>query len=107
MSVERIRSLNDQFRSTFVGGAVLLTAGVQTLDEDSRRTLLREIRSFNRFGEGNDPHGEHDFGAIDLNGSKFFWKLDYYDLAMNAGSEDPSDPAKTQRVMTVMRADEY
>lgn len=107
MSVERIRSLNDQFRSTFVGGAVLLTAGVQTLDEDSRRTLLREIRSFNRFGEGNDPHGEHDFGAIDLNGSKFFWKLDYYDLAMTAGSEDPSDPAKTQRVMTVMRADEY
>jgi Protein of unknown function (DUF3768) len=58
------------------------------------------------------PYGEHDFGAFDSRDVRFFWKIDYYDRASYAvgdeyGSDDPSDPVKTYRVLTVMLAEEY
>lgn len=55
----------------------------------------------------NDPHKEHDFGSFEIAGRKFFFKLDYYDSAMEFGSEDPADPSKTTRVLTIMLASEY
>ena len=57
--------------------------------------------------EDNDPHGEHDFGSFELCGRKLFWKIEYYDPDLQHGSEDPADPAKTMRVLTVMLAEEY
>jgi hypothetical protein len=49
---------------------------------------------------------QHDFGSFEMVGRKFFWKLDYYDAAMEFGSEDPSDPEKTTRVLTLMLAED-
>jgi Protein of unknown function (DUF3768) len=103
----RIRALNDDFRRTFVGGAVMITAGVDALPVEQRRSLLQKVRTFETFGEDNDPHGEHDFGAVDEGGVRYFWKIDYYDRDMAMGSDDPADPAVTTRVLTIMRADEY
>jgi hypothetical protein len=54
-----------------------------------------------------DPYGEHDFGAFEHNGQRIFWKIDYYGLTMTNGSEDPSDPKHTVRMLTVMLASEY
>jgi hypothetical protein len=34
-------------------------------------------------------------------------QTDYYDLKAKFGSEDPTDPKKTLRVLTVMLAKEY
>jgi hypothetical protein len=61
-TIERIRELNDDFRRTFVGGAVVITAGVEAMPAEQRRSLLAKVRAFNAFTEDNDPHGEHDFG---------------------------------------------
>jgi hypothetical protein len=103
----RIRELNDAFRSTFSGGKVMMTAGVNELPDMVKAAALQKAATFDDFNADNDPHGEHDFGAFELCGRKFFWKIDYLDRAMEYGSEDPSDPAKTTRVMTVMLASEY
>ena len=103
----RIRELNDAFRGTFSGGQVLLTPGINDLPSDVRAMAIRKVATFDAFTGDNDPHGEHDFGSFDLAGQKFFWKIDYHDLTLEGGSEDPSDPKQTTRVLTIMRADEY
>ena len=102
-----IRMLNDDFRRTFRGGKVVLTSSVANLSPDALVRLQSKVRSFQDFTEDNDPWGEHDFGSIDLDGGKFFFKIDYYDPTCKSGSEDPRDPEKTVRVLTIMRADEW
>ncbi len=104
---ERIRELNDAFRQSFVGGQVMLTQGVAALRSGARTAVLTQVRTFDRFGSGNDPYGEHDFGSIEVNGMKFFWKMDYFDLTMNQHSVDPANAETTVRVLTIMCADEY
>lgn len=107
MSTARIRELNDAFRSSLAGGQVMLTSAVQKLSKFELEELLKRVRTFQSFGKDNDPNGEHDFGALDLFGQKFFWKIDYYDRGLVYGSPNPSDPSVTTRVLTIMRADEY
>lgn len=107
-NAERIRSLNDGFRRNLIlGGSVLLTTGVTGLEPKLMAELIEAVRTFDDFTQDNDPHGEHDFGSIDFRSERYFFKIDYYDLSRTAGSPDPADPTVTQRVMTIMRADEY
>ena len=103
----RIRELNDAFRKTFSGGKVTVTAGVNSLPEDTMLEVLEKVKSFSDFTPDNDPHGEHDFGAIEVAGQKYFWKIDCYDAHLEYGSEDPSDPSQTTRVLTIMLPQEY
>ena len=106
-NTKRIRELNDNFRRTFVGGAVTVTAGVEAMPVEQRRSLLAKVRAFDVFNEDNDPHGEHDFGAVDESGVRCFWKIDYYDREMTMHSDDASDPTVTTRLLTLMLAEEY
>jgi len=107
MSSTKIRELNDSLRRTFVGGRVMLTAGVNALDAGTKARVLRAIQTFDAFNEDNDPHGEHDFVSVEIDGVTYFAKVDYYAPGLEQGSEDPSDPTKTIRVMTIMLAAEY
>jgi hypothetical protein len=104
---DRIRVLNDNFRTTFIGGRVLTTAGVAELPVDLKARLLLAVQSFSDFSRDNDPHREHDFGTIDLEGETYFFKIDYYAPDLASGAEHPEDPETTTRVLTIMRADEY
>jgi hypothetical protein len=107
MSAAEIRELNDRFRTTMTGGQVMMTAGVDALPSDVKAMVIRRVATFSDFNAENDPHKEHDFGSFTLAGRKFFFKLDYFDSAMEFGSEDPADPSKTTRVLTIMLAEEY
>ena len=104
---ERIRDLNDAFRRTLRGGRVFFTEGVSALGPVFAHQALAHVRAFSAFTAGNDPYGEHDFGSFTLHGEKLFWKIDCYDREYRFGSDDPSDPAQTRRVLTVMLASEY
>ena len=107
MTDNRIRELNDAFRRSFAGGRVMTTAGIAAMTEKLRADVFERVRTFDAFTSDNDPHGEHDFGSFEITGQKVFWKIDTYDAAMEFGSEDPADPSKTTRVLTIMLASEY
>jgi hypothetical protein len=102
-----IRELNDTFRQTFVGGVIMITPGIEALSLKFRAELLRRVRTFDQFDTSSDPYAEHDFGSLEIDNERVFWKIDYYDRAVQHGSDDPSDSAKTTRVLTIMLASEY
>lgn len=104
----KIRALNDAFRMRGEGhGSTLLTVGVQSLGESAIAQILSAIRCYDSFTVDEDPWNEHDFGVLNLGGTRVFWKIDYYDRSVRQGSEDPANPELTYRAMTVMLAEEY
>lgn len=103
-----IKTLNDNFRKTFTGGQVLLTAGIDSMDAEDVANIMLLVQNFNDFTPDNDPYGEHDFGSFVYNGNKIFWKIDYYDRFNTCyASENPSDATITKRILTIMLAKEY
>ncbi len=103
-----IQQLNDTFRKTGQGGDTFTTrALLDTFNADDLLLIHQKIRAFGGFTEDNDPYQEHDFGAIDHQGQKIFWKIDYYAPDMQHGSENPADPKQTKRVLTIMLASDY
>ena len=104
---EAIRDLNDQFRRELHGGTLLLTAGIVALGAEAQGRIIAAVQAFDAFTPDNDPHGEHDFGSVEVDGEKIFFKFDYFDLNRAMHSDDPADPSKTERVLTIMLADEY
>lgn len=100
---KKIADLNDSFRA----GRVVMTQRVALLSDKTRNLVLDAVRDFKQFTPDNDPYQEHDFGKVEVDGEKYFWKIDYYDMKLEYGSEDPSNASLTIRSLTIMRADEY
>ena len=88
------------------GGKCVLTRSVAALDADTQMIILARVRTFDTFTPDNDPHGEHDFGAVSVAGvGKVFFKIDYYDDAtLQWGAEDR---IKAYRILTIMLASDY
>lgn len=103
-----IAQLNDQFRrGDRTLGEYNSTASVASLPPDQLAALTRAIAAFDNFTKDNDPYGEHDLGIVELNGDRYMWKIDYYDINFQYRSHDPADPRLTKRVMTIMLSSEY
>jgi hypothetical protein len=104
----RIAELNDLCRTApGIAGKLVQTPGIRALPTEDQSAIREKVERFADFNPGNDPHGERDFGSFEHNGKKVFWKIDYYAPGMESGSDDPSDPARTVRVLTIMLASEY
>jgi hypothetical protein len=104
---ERTAALNDLARTAMgVAGHLVQTSGIKARKDQS--DIREKVEKFKASTPGNDPHGERDFGSfVQPDGQKILWKIDYYDKEMENGSEDPSDPSQTVRVLTIMLAEEY
>jgi hypothetical protein len=99
--------LNDAFRRRPSTGTVVCTDGVFAFRQEALPSILKLVQAFAAFTPDNDPHGEHDFGALSFGGERLFWKIDYFDREMRLASPDPLDPSVTMRLLTIMLASEY
>ena len=107
IKTERTRALNDALRTIGNTVRVMLTRSILALPSTDIGEILRAVATFNDFNDDNDPYGEHDCAILTAAGQKVMFKIDYYDPSMTSGSEDPSDPSRTARVMTIMLASDY
>lgn len=108
---KKIAARNDEFRKKVLtqpcdNGKALISVGVDGLAKEQKDELYKKVKAYNDFRSGNDPHQEHDFGAIVINGGqKVFWKIDYYaDDKCKLGT---MHTAESYMVMSLMFAEEY
>jgi hypothetical protein len=102
-----IRALNDELRQNFATGTAIMTAGVAALGAEAVARIVKTIAVYDDFCHANDPYEEHDFGSFEVDGHTIFFKIDYFDSSRSYHSPDPSDPSVTERVITIMLAEEY
>lgn len=113
-ATERIARLNDRCRQGLDPNARIMVThnclarlsggddGIQQILAQAE--LLAAVRRY-AFKPGDGP--ERDFGAFELRDQRILFKIDYYDMALEFGSEDPADAAITRRMLTVMLAEDY
>ena len=114
-TTNKIAELNDRFRKATGSsdpagislGRKFLTSGVRALGLEASVAIAERVMAFDSFTADNDPYEEHDFGSVDYEGQRIFWKIDYYDRRKEFLSPDPADPKVTCRVLTIMLSSEY
>ena len=104
---EQIRALNDQLRQNFSEGKAVMTCGVAALGAEAVALIVKTISVYDDFCHANDPHKEHDFGSFEADGHVIFFKIDYYDKSLTYHAPDAADRSVTERVITIMLAEEY
>jgi hypothetical protein len=105
VSPATIAEKNDQLRQTAphlrLPHRFVLSDEIAALPKDQLEWIIYKVKMFSDFNEKNDPHSERDFGELELQGQKIFWKFDYYDQHLKYFEENGI------RILTVMFAYEY
>lgn len=107
----KIAQLNDELRtnplSAIDGRNMIVAAGELKSDMAMVARVMGAAAAFTDFNANDDPYGEHDFAAFEVDGFRCCFKIDYYDLNLECHSPDPADPEVTCRVLTLMFAADY
>lgn len=102
---------NDAFRKRRavkgLEGQIVVTQAVGAVGHDFVVACAAAIAKFDDFNEDNDPHGDHSFGVVNVQGKDVFWKIDLYDTDYHWGSEKPACLETTRRVLTIMFPSDY
>ena len=109
---EIIAEQNDIFRASFgadarVPGRIVATQGVDAMGGAFMARLAAAVQAFDGFGPDNDPHQQHDFGAVEIDGTTVWFKIDLYGPDYEFGTENPTSAALTRRVLTLLLPSEY
>jgi len=107
LTTDRIRALNDELRRNLPNGHTVMTTGVAALGAEAVARIVKTVAVYDDFCHANDPYEEHDFGSFEADGNLIFFKIDYFDKDLTYHSPDPTDPSVTERVITIMLAEEY
>ena len=106
-SRKKICDLNDVFRQTFIGGRVVITAGVNAHADETNAAVIAKVKTFTAFTSDNDPHGELYFANFEEVGEKFFGRLTIPTPRWNPDWKIPADESVATRVLSILLAEEY
>ena len=102
-----IARLNDRCRQGLDRTArILITraclgafADNRTAEIVAQAEILSALRGY-QFREAEAD--ERDRGSFEYRGTTIYFRIDYYDAAMEYGSEDPADASQTRRMLMIM-----
>ncbi|TGX49047.1 DUF3768 domain-containing protein [Sphingomonas gei] len=108
-SIPRIAALNDRIRLGLDSNArtVITATCLATLSGDGRAVSealaqAQVLGAIRRYAFKPEDGAERARGEFSIGDTIVRFKIDYYDLSLEWGSEDPADLAATIRVMTIM-----
>jgi hypothetical protein len=104
-----IAKRNDLFRSCMIPAPTLKVILTEIVAESpNREDIITAVRAYKFASEddGNNPHGENDFGKVVVKGTDYFFKFDYYAVGLQYGA-DPYTERNVVHVLTIMEASEY
>ena len=107
LNVAHIRVLNDALRTAHATGETYLTKPLLARGQSFVSAALAAVRRFGDFTDKNDPYGEHDGAFFDVQGTRLFFEIEYYDIAGEMLPPDPVDERVTRRVLTIGLAEDY
>ena len=63
-----------------------MTKGVIAFGRAKQIAILDAVAAFDGFDADNDPYGEGDFGALEVEGERLFFKIDYFGRGLTGHS---------------------
>ena len=108
-NTRQLQIQNDHFRVTVLtgcttGGKAFTTRAFSLQPKALRIEVMDSVCNFSNWT--TEPaeldYEEHDYGSLACQGNNYFFKIDYYsDETCHWASDDPTNPTKTFRILTI------